>query len=356
MNYFLLGPEEGQKADWLNEEKKRVLSEHPDAEIHQIFVGDDKGEDLDAALSQQSLFSSFRFVIVKQYENRTARDTFDKAIISFLESGMDDAEFVVISSEKSSTKLGKKITDSKNVSVIMFWEMFDNQKRGWIKSAFQKEGFFISDEGVDEVLFSVDNNTAEMRNLVSALAVYFHATDKSKHEITPDDIRKYSLQTRGEDGNTLFQAIAECDLEHAESILASIINADSTAAGRAFSTIVQRFRELESYEELKASGQGDESAFANAEAITPFTAFYQGKGIKKRDWPMFRKAASSYPLPDTRRIIKYLGKMDTDIKGTGSEWISMMFSSLLYTIIMRKGMEEDICINEPLLGGEDLRS
>ena len=84
MNYFLLGPEEGQKADWLNEEKKRVLSEHPDAEIHQIFVGDDKGEDLDAALSQQSLFSSFRFVIVKQYENRTARDTFDKAIISFL--------------------------------------------------------------------------------------------------------------------------------------------------------------------------------------------------------------------------------------------------------------------------------
>ena len=128
MNYFLLGPEEGQKADWLSEEKKRVLSEHPDAEIHQIFVGDDKGEDLDAALSQQSLFSSFRFVIVKQYENRTARDTFDKAIISFLESGMDDAEFVVISSEKSSTKLGKKITDSKNVSVIMFWEMFENHK------------------------------------------------------------------------------------------------------------------------------------------------------------------------------------------------------------------------------------
>ena len=71
---------------------------------------------------------------------------------------------------------------------------------------------------------------------------------------------------------------------------------------------------------------------------------------------MFRKAASSYPLPDTRRIIKYLGKMDTDIKGTGSEWISMMFSSLLYTIIMRKGMEEDICINEPILEGDGLRS
>ena len=123
---------------------------------------------------------------------------------------------------------------------------------------------------------------------------------KSKHEITPDDIRKYSLQTRGEDGNTLFQAIAECDLEHAESILASIINADSTAVSRAFSTIVQRFRELESYEELKASGQGDESAFANAEAITPFTAFYQGKGIKKRDWPMADVQESCFFLSPSR--------------------------------------------------------
>ena len=66
MNYILLGPEEGQKSDWLENEKKRVLKEHPDAEIFQIYVGDDKGDDLDAALSQPSLFSSFRFVIIKQ--------------------------------------------------------------------------------------------------------------------------------------------------------------------------------------------------------------------------------------------------------------------------------------------------
>ena len=52
MNHILLGPEEGLKADWLNEEKKRVLAEHPDAEVHLIFVGDDKGEDLDSILSQ----------------------------------------------------------------------------------------------------------------------------------------------------------------------------------------------------------------------------------------------------------------------------------------------------------------
>ena len=105
MNHILLGPEEGLKADWLNEEKKRVLAEHPDAEVHLIFVGDDKGEDLDSILSQPSLFSSFRFVIIKQYENRTGKDTFDKALISFLASGITDAEFVILSTEKSKSRI-----------------------------------------------------------------------------------------------------------------------------------------------------------------------------------------------------------------------------------------------------------
>ena len=180
MNYILLGPEEGQKSDWLENEKKRVLKEHPDAEILQIYVGDDKGDDLDAALSQPSLFSSFRFVIIKQYENRSAKDTFDKAIMDFLSSGLTDAEFVIISSEKSQSRIRKEIIGSKNVSVIMFWEMFDSQKKDWIKAAFQKEGFYIGAEAIDEVLFSVDNNTAEMRNLVSALSLYFHSSSDGK--------------------------------------------------------------------------------------------------------------------------------------------------------------------------------
>ena len=75
MNHILLGPEEGLKAEWLEEEKKKVLSAHPDAEIRSIYVGDDKGEDLDAVLSQATLFSSFRFVIIRQYELRMMRNS-----------------------------------------------------------------------------------------------------------------------------------------------------------------------------------------------------------------------------------------------------------------------------------------
>ena len=43
MNYLLLGPEEGEKNEWLKREKEKVLREHPDAEIHSFYTGDDDG-------------------------------------------------------------------------------------------------------------------------------------------------------------------------------------------------------------------------------------------------------------------------------------------------------------------------
>ena len=337
MNHILLGPEEGLKADWLNEEKKRVLAEHPDAEMHLIFVGDDKGEDLDSILSQPSLFSSFRFVIIKQYENRTGKDTFDKALISFLASGITDAEFVILSTEKSKSRINAKIANDKNVDIQFFWEMFDSQKRDWIVKEFAKEGFHIGKEAVDEILFSIDNNTQEMKNLVSSLTLYFHAAEKNKREILPEDIERYSLQTRGEDGNTLFQAIAENDIEHAEAIASSLISTDSQAAVRAFSVLVMKFRQLESFEILRGRGISEKESFDNADALSPYPVFYSTKGIRGRDQAVFRKASQNYPLQDTKRVIKYLGAMDAQIKNSSTEWLRLVFSSLIADIIIRKG-------------------
>ncbi len=350
MNHILLGPEEGLKAAWLDEEKNRILSEHPDAEIHTLFVGDDKGEDLEAILSQPSLFSSFRLAIIKQYENRTGKDTFDKALIDFLASKDSDAEFIILSTEKSKSKLSQKIASDSNVEIRFFWEMFERDKRDWIRTAFSKEGFRISENGISEVLFTVENNTADMRNLVTALSIFFHATAPSKKEITDDDIASYAQQTRGEDGNTLFQAIAEKDLGRAETILSAIIGSDTQAPIRAFSTISQRFRQLESFEMLKQRGMTEKEAFENADSLSPYTVFYPTKGIKGRDQAVFRKAAASYPLQTVRKIIIYLGRMDDKVKNSSTEWLHPILSSILATIILRGGVETELSLSDLSLG------
>ena len=91
---------------------------------------------------------------------------------------------------------------------LMFWEMFDSKKREWIAGAFRKEGFSIDAEGIEEILFSTENNTADMKNLVNSLSLYFHAVKPDKKAITAEDIEQYAVKTRGEDGYTLFAAIA----------------------------------------------------------------------------------------------------------------------------------------------------
>ena len=180
----------------------------------------------------------------------------------------------------------------------------------------------------------------------------FSSTTKGQEgrEITADDIQQYASQTRGEDGNTLFRAIADSDLEHAEAIMASILSSDASAPVRAVSVLASRFRMLESFERARKAGHHDERAFEEADCLSPYPSPYPTKGIRKSEWQLFRKAAAAYPLEDTERIILYLGKMDSSVKNAPSEWQPIILSTLVATIIHFKGRETGIAVNpSPLM-------
>ena len=343
MNYLLLGPEEGEKNEWLKREKEKVLREHPDAEIHSFYTGDDDGAAVSAVMSQPSLFSSFRYAVIRQYDVRSGKDTITDAIISFLKSDQGDAELVIVSAEKSEAKISKEILSRiPKENRLVFWEMFDNKKREWIVNAFRKEGFTIDQEGIEEILFSSENNTADMKNLVTSLSLYFHASNPDKKSITADDIEQYAVKTRGEDGYTLFAAIAEGDLEHAILIMKTLEETDSYAAVRAFSIITQRFRLLENCLDLKRRGYGMDAIAKDASCLSPYPAAFSQKGLKAREKMVFAKAMSTYTLEDASRIIRYLGKMDSVIKNTASDMHMLIFTDILYTIIRFKGKEPGI--------------
>ncbi len=348
MNYILLGPEEGNKNEWIQKEKKRVLNEHPDAEITTFFAGDDNGNALSAVLGQSSLFSSFRLGIVKMFENRSAKDGLAEAIIAFLESGQSDAELIIATSEKSEARIPKGILDRiPKEQRIFFWEMFENKKREWIEKAFRADGFMITPDGVDEILFSSENNTQDMKNLVSSLTLYFRASGSTKKTITSDDIAEYGIKTRTEDGNTLFFAIAEGDLEHAIMIMKTISESDSFGLQRAFTVIGTKFRLLESFLREKADGADDRSAAAAATYISPYPENFAQRGIKTRELPYFLKAARKYSISDAGRIIRYLGRIDAYMKSAGSDTDYLVFTEVLYTIIVKKGEETRISLLPP---------
>ena len=269
MDYLLLGPEEGEKAEWLQNEKNKVLNAHPDAEVYQIYTGDDDKRDISLILSQNSLFSSFRLVIIKQYEQRSGNDRITTAVSEYLKTSHEDAELIIISSEKSTAKIPKDIVNGIGKDGTMFfWEMFEDRKRDWIRAAFRNEGLTVTPEAVEEILFSVENNTQDMKVLVNALTLYFKA-DGSKREITDEDINQYAVKTRGEDGYTLFQAVSECDLEHSLLIAKTIAEVDSSAVTRAFAVLVSRFRLLEACWNMRAEGKGMDVIAKSVTALSP---------------------------------------------------------------------------------------
>ena len=140
MSYILLGPEEGDKNEWIRKKKAQVAKEHPDAEICTFFAGDDNGAALTALLGQSSLFSSYRLAILKMFENRGRTDGLVDAIVSFLKSGQQDADLIIVTSEKSDARIPesiRKLIPKENR--IFFWEMFENKKRDWIARAFRDE-------------------------------------------------------------------------------------------------------------------------------------------------------------------------------------------------------------------------
>ena len=168
-----------------------------------------------------------------------------------------------------------------------------------------------------------------------------------KKDVTSADISEYAIRTRTEDGSTLFQAIAEGDLPHALQIMKTISETDSGGLQRAFAAVGTRFRLLESYISLVQGGESAQDAAAKASYLSPYPESFSQGGIRKKEIPVFSRAMSVYSLEDVRAIIRYLGRMDTAMKGAGTEMEELVFSDIIYTMAVFRGREPKLDLMPP---------
>lgn len=335
--YILLGPEDGEKQNWLERERKKVLSAYPDAEMHTFFGGEDEGAMLSGVLSQSSLFSSFRFAVVKHFENAKKTDQLYQAVAEFMENDAEDAELVIISSETNLTAFPKQAQKIEKSKVITFWELKEEEKKNWIRAYCRREGFVISQAAVNEILDSVDNNTQEMKNLVSSIILFLRLSDKGKSTIDLEEIETYSSRTKGETGYTLFRAIAEGDLEHSLMIVSSILLYDQREMIPAFSVLANQFRLLEACIKMRAERKSEAEIFKNVTYISTYASSKSRPGIFFKDQDTFRKAMRNYSLKEVQDIILYLASMDTEIKSASTEMARITYEEVVYHIVGEKG-------------------
>lgn len=335
--YILLGPEEGTKNSYIASIKKKVLSSFPDADCYSFFVGDDDSSSYAASVSQSSLFSSYRFIVLRGWENIKKSDSVYTQTIEAAKSEQTDLTLIITSTESSSFGWDKTLLSKAGKDrTITFWELTEEEKRNWIFSAVGKEHFSITRDAVDEILSTVENNTQEMKNLVTSITNYLRLTGE-KNTIEREDIEAYSTASKGENGYSLFRALAECDLDKALRAVDSIILNDQRDVLGAFTVCANQFRRVEEALKMRKKGIPEATVFKELNAFSTYSGYRQKNGVNFKEADIFRKAMRNYTLGEVTRIILFLGESDTVIKGSSTENLSLTAEMIVYTVIVSKG-------------------
>ena len=345
---LLLGPEEGLKQEWIDKEKKELEKKYPDLETYLFFTFESDGSDVASALQGSSLFSSHSLVLLKHFDQIKKTSPLFKELVNYLKNPNEDSHLFIISDQGPSSvpsEISKLINKDDQ---IVFWEMFENKKRDYLRSLFRSEGFQIAEDAIDLILELVENNTRELKAWCTQLVIFFHK-DESKRVITEDDVSQYLTHTRNEDAFSLFNAVAECNLARSIGILNRILNEDPRSGIGIISILQRQFRLLESFNLIK-DREGLDAAFEKATALSTSAVGPAIKGIKnKKDRELFTLASKRYTAQDCSSIISYLEEVDITIRQASGESEQTLLELVIHTIINGKGKRSPIKLERELM-------
>ncbi len=327
--YLLLGPETGEKEQMLKQIRDALKKENAsDLEMHRFYPFETEKGEIFVALNNNSLFAEHRLVILSQAEGLNA--SMVEALVDYIAHPSETATLVIISSELYlPAKLMKAVPKG---STKTFYELFDNQKFGWVQNFFQKYGLSITPDAIDLLLSMVENNTQELRTISSQLTLFWKA-GKERGTITEDDIQTYIHHSRQEDAFTLFPYIAKGDLKSGIASLHAILGSGDSSSGILLvSGLLWQFRRLLSIQEQIDDGASEYEAFSSAKVLGKASAIRS-----PRDKAVYHQGRQTYSKEECRAIITVLAEADLASKEAGSDMLPIVLEKMLYRIISCKG-------------------
>lgn len=218
---LFLGPEEGEKRAAVHELRQALRARHGDGlEEHRFYAFETSADQVVAVLETGSLFGSGALVIYRAVEH-LKRPGDVAALKAYAGRPNGDAVLVLESTETAVPKAVRDLVPK--ASTRIFWEMFDNQKHGWLTGLVRRSGGSADAEAIELLLELVPNNTWELRQAVERLLAFTNG------ELTADVVDAHLSHARAETPFGLFDAIVAADLDHALDITHRLL-AESDAA------------------------------------------------------------------------------------------------------------------------------
>jgi DNA polymerase-3 subunit delta len=305
--FLLVGPEEGEKEEFIRGIQRE------DGEIHRFYAGQTPMADVVSLLRNGSLFSSSKFVTVRNVEELKKPDI--QQITDYLKNPEASSTLFLVTHEyRAPAALAKAIPGAQQKT---FFELFENKKREWLLRYFREADLLIDSEAVELVLDLVENNTLEMKNAADKLILYFGPGSS----LTADDIEEFIYHSKEENVFSLFQKLIRRDLTGSLEILHKILQSGQTRGVQILGGLLWQFRRL-----LKMSRLCDRR-FSPEDALN-------GAEIRgKRNQSDYLEARRNFTTRQVEQIIARIAESDRKVREQSGDMERLILEMSIYRMI-----------------------
>ncbi len=318
-SYLLMGPEEGEKGEFIASIKQALTQVDPSLEIHTIYPWETGMSELAGILKNGSLFSSWKLVILRNGEQVKREE--GKILGEYLKNPAPEVCLIITTSnlEKDISKPVASAIPKDRKKI--FWELFENQKRAWLTKYFRGKEIEVSPEGMELILDLVENNTKEMRAACDQLSLFFGPGSC----IGEEDVDTFIHHSREENVFTLFGKMADLDFISSLETLRKLMLSGENNPIQLYAGLLWQFKRL-----LKLSSMTD-LQYSVEDACMKI-------GIRgKKNQESYRRANSHYSTGELKRIILLISRFDALVRETRAEMQSLLMELFLYYTILKKG-------------------
>ena len=317
--YLLLGPETGQKQEFLDTVRaaiQRLTGEQP--EEHRFYPYKAEIRDLVSLLRNSSLFARHKLVTFSDAHELTRKPEVDP-LVEYLKHPSSEATIVLMSDGYSVDRRIEKQIPGEQRKV--FWELYENQKRAWLQRYFRERDISLDPDAAELILEMVDNDTQDLRRECDRLAQYVGPGSV----VDEASIEQLIYHSKEENVFTLFDQIAERNLESVLVVLQTILLSGESEPVQLLGGLLWQFRKLLTLARLQEQRYNFEDACKRA-------------GIRgKKSQRTYAAASRNYSVLDVERIIALTARYEGMLRSVKQDVQRLLIQLFMFRTVARKG-------------------
>lgn len=309
------GPEEGEKEAAVTDLLQGARQHFGEVEEHRFFAFETGLDHVVSLLRNDSLFGAFTAVRLRAAEHIKGKDAVEQLRL-YLKHPNPNALLVLESNEVSVDRALESAVGAKYKRV--FWEMFDNQKHGWLRAYFTRRGTRVEDEAIDLLLDLVDNTTADMKIAADRLITFVG------NRITAADVERFIYHAKEENVFSLFDAVLAKNLERAVDIANQLLVGSD--AMQIVMALQWQIDQIANYRHAREAGASDPDVFRIL------------KVNSKRVQARLQRAAREFSVEQCRAMFSACVHCDAALRSLATPLHHGLIHLLLYSLIARAGV------------------